>query len=200
VHESLPQVATFLIWQVRAAYEDHAFPRVLSLLQQLAVSDLSNFYLDVAKDRLYISAPEQPRRRSCQTVLSDVIHTLAAALAPILPHLAEDIWLALPYVGELDLVARRGRLGSSATSLTRVRYAAPCASVFEAGWAEPAYPLDHAGSAGEWSALRALRDAVRRGHFCKGRRPLSTERVGEVRRGGLVSARILTFYGLTRVR
>ena len=54
--------------ETEKAYEDFAFSRVYSLLQQLAVADLSNFYLDIAKDRLYISSPNEFRRRSCQTV------------------------------------------------------------------------------------------------------------------------------------
>merc|ERR1719324_1031802 len=50
--------------ETEKAYEDFAFSRVYSLLQQLAVADLSNFYLDIAKDRLYISSPNEFRRRS----------------------------------------------------------------------------------------------------------------------------------------
>ena len=118
--------------EVRECYEAHQFSRVYSLLQQFAVSDLSNFYLDIAKDRLYISGPDDARRRSCQTVLAACVEGLAAALAPILPHLAEDIWQYLPYEKSH-------------------------ASVFEAGWPKRAEPLEQPAL---WEAVRKLRDEV----------------------------------------
>ena len=103
-YEELPSLDRYMLRvlaqfeaETQAAYDEYAFSRVYSLLQQFAVSDLSNFYLDLAKDRLYISAPDEPRRRSCQTVLAQVLRTFSAALAPILPHMAEDIWQNLPY-------------------------------------------------------------------------------------------------------
>ena len=88
------------------------------------------------QDRLYIAAPDEPRRRSCQTVLSRVVESVAAAAAPVLPHLAEDIYQNLPY-------------------------ATPHASVFEAGWpaAAPAQGEERRGRAA-WAAVRSLRDEV----------------------------------------
>ena len=83
--------------EARDLYAAHQFSRVYSLLQQFGTSDLSNFYLDVAKDRLYISAAAEPRRRSCQTVLAALLEGFAVCLAPLLPHLAEDIWQFVPY-------------------------------------------------------------------------------------------------------
>ncbi len=47
--------------------------RVYQALQRFAVLDLSNFYLDVAKDRLYIRSPASPDRRACQTVLHHML-------------------------------------------------------------------------------------------------------------------------------
>lgn len=74
-YDELPSLDRYLLASLdefvaesKAAYDGYQFQRVYSLLQQFAVSDLSNFYLDIAKDRLYISAPDDPRRRSCQTV------------------------------------------------------------------------------------------------------------------------------------
>ena len=87
---------TTLQTEVRAAYDEFQFSRALTLIQ-LFVTDLSNFYLDVAKDRLYISAPDEFRRRSCQTVLDETVRSLAVLLAPMTPHLSEDIWQNLPY-------------------------------------------------------------------------------------------------------
>lgn len=59
--------------------------------------DLSAFYLDVAKDRLYISSCDAWRRRSCQTVLAAVLEQLAAAMGPLVPHLAEEAFQSIPY-------------------------------------------------------------------------------------------------------
>jgi len=140
-YDALPEADKYMLGllsavvaEARAAYDDFAFSRALGAVQQFVVSDLSNFYLDVAKDRLYISAPDQLRRRACQTVLSTATHALAAALAPILPHLAEDVWLNLPY-------------------------APPTPSVFGSGW--PA--LEHeVVDAEAWAAVRVLRDEANR--------------------------------------
>jgi isoleucyl-tRNA synthetase len=76
--------------EVDATTDEFQFnPATQALLNSSA--DLSNFYLDVAKDRLYISSIDDPRRRSCQTVLHAVLLGLAKSVAPILPHLAKDM-------------------------------------------------------------------------------------------------------------
>lgn len=66
-------------------------------LQRFTVLDLSNFYLDVAKDRLYINSPSAPDRRACQTVLAALLEGMLPLIAPLLPHMAEDAWQNLPY-------------------------------------------------------------------------------------------------------
>lgn len=83
--------------EVTDAFETYQFFRFFQTVQNFCVVDLSNFYLDIAKDRLYISAAASPRRRSCQTVLAAIIENLARAIAPVLSHMAEDIWQNLPY-------------------------------------------------------------------------------------------------------
>ena len=83
--------------EVTEAYESYQFFRFFQAIQNFCVVDLSNFYLDIAKDRLYISSLNSFRRRSCQTVLSIAIENIAKAIAPVLCHMAEDIWQALPY-------------------------------------------------------------------------------------------------------
>jgi isoleucyl-tRNA synthetase len=88
---------TEVMQEVTEAYQCYQFDRVFQAVQNFCVVDLSNFYLDIAKDRLYISAPSSARRRSCQTVMRIVVENLARAIAPILCHLAEDIWQFLPY-------------------------------------------------------------------------------------------------------
>ena len=98
-YEELPSLDKYMLGrlsgmldEVQNAYDSYEFNRAVNELLRFTSTDLSNFYLDVAKDRLYISATNDFRRRSCQTVLNACIEGLAKAIAPILPHMAEDIW------------------------------------------------------------------------------------------------------------
>ena len=88
--------------------ERFEFYRFFQALQKFCVVDLSNIYLDIAKDRLYVSAANSFRRRSCQTVLSLVVERLAVLIAPVLCHMAEDIWQNLPYPVAEKSVFERG--------------------------------------------------------------------------------------------
>ena len=94
--------------EISEAFENYEFFRFFQLLQNFCVTDLSNFYLDIAKDRLYVSAPSDRRRRSCQTVMSLIIERLAGLIAPVLCHMAEDIWQNLPYEVEEISIFHRG--------------------------------------------------------------------------------------------
>ncbi|MFM8525463.1 MAG: isoleucine--tRNA ligase [Cyanobacteriota bacterium] len=96
-----------LIDSVTADFERFEFYRFFQALQNFCVVDLSNVYLDIAKDRLYVSGADDVRRRSCQTVLSLVVERLAGLIAPVLCHMAEDIWQNLPYpVAEASVFER----------------------------------------------------------------------------------------------
>jgi len=96
-----------LIDGVSADFERFEFYRFFQGLQNFCVVDLSNVYLDIAKDRLYVSAADSFRRRSCQTVLHLVVERLAGLIAPVLCHMAEDIWQNLPYpVAEASVFER----------------------------------------------------------------------------------------------
>ncbi len=94
--------------EISEAFESYEFFRFFQLLQNFCVTDLSNFYLDISKDRLYVSAPSDRRRRCCQTVMSLIIERLAGLIAPVLCHMAEDIWQNLPYEVEETSVFHRG--------------------------------------------------------------------------------------------
>jgi len=84
--------------EVYESYEAYGFNGATSELLRFSTLDLSNFYLDVAKDRLYISSTDDAiRRRSCQTVLYYVLEGFMIAIAPILPHMAEDLYQNLPF-------------------------------------------------------------------------------------------------------
>ena len=102
----LQRTAT-LIDGVNADFESYEFYRFFQALQNFCVVDLSNVYLDIAKDRLYVSGAGSFRRRSCQTVLALVVERLAGLIAPVLCHMAEDIWQNLPYpVAEASVFER----------------------------------------------------------------------------------------------
>ncbi len=94
--------------EITTAFDTYEFSKFFQLLQSFCVSDLSNFYLDIAKDRLYVSAPNDRRRRSCQTVMALVIERLAVAISPVLCHMAEDIWQNIPYPLPEESVFLRG--------------------------------------------------------------------------------------------
>tara|TARA_Y100001968_G_scaffold94710_1_gene85040 strand:- start:2386 stop:5292 length:2907 start_codon:yes stop_codon:yes gene_type:complete len=97
-----------IIDEITQAFEKYEFSRFFQLIQNYCVSDLSSFYLDIAKDRLYVSGASDKRRRSCQTVMSLIIERIAGLIAPVLPHMAEDIWLNIPYQTENDSVFKNG--------------------------------------------------------------------------------------------
>jgi isoleucyl-tRNA synthetase len=97
-----------LIDEVTADFERFEFYRFFQALQNFCVVDLSNVYLDIAKDRLYVSGAADFRRRSCQTVLQLVVERLAGLIAPVLCHMAEDIWQNLPYKVSERSVFERG--------------------------------------------------------------------------------------------
>ena len=65
---------------------------------QYCAVDLSSFYLDVLKDRLYCDAADGPRRRSAQTVLHRIARDLPTLLAPVLPFTADEVWALIPGV------------------------------------------------------------------------------------------------------
>ena len=103
-YEDMPELDRYMLHrmtevfaEVQDGFDKFQYFRFFQTIQNFCVVDLSNFYLDIAKDRLYISGTDAFRRRSCQTVLVVAVESLAKAIAPVLPHMAEDIWQNLPY-------------------------------------------------------------------------------------------------------
>jgi len=78
-----------------AAYKGYQFHRVISRLVSFCGAELSSFYLDVSKDRLYCDPPESRSRRAAQTVLSQTVDALVRLLAPVLSFTADEVWRAL---------------------------------------------------------------------------------------------------------
>lgn len=101
-YDSLPSLDRYILSKMmsltdkEAAY-DSSFFRVYQALHSLAVADLSKYYLDIAKDCLYVSAPDCFRRWLCQAVTASMLENFAWALAPIVSHTAEDLWQNMPY-------------------------------------------------------------------------------------------------------
>jgi len=88
---ALSKLAT-LIKNVNAAFEVYEFYKYFQHLQNFASTDLSSFYLDIVKDRLYTKGKKSLSRRACQTVMYEILITLIKILVPVMPHQAEDIW------------------------------------------------------------------------------------------------------------
>lgn len=85
-----------LVKEVTEDFDRYEFFKYYQLLQNFCVVDLSSFYFDIAKDRLYACGKTSQSRRAVQTVLEEVLLTLVRIVAPVAPHLAEDIWNFLP--------------------------------------------------------------------------------------------------------
>ncbi len=85
-----------VIEDVRTDFDRYEFFKYYQVLQNFCVVDLSSFYFDIAKDRLYTAAPKSESRRAVQTVLAELLKVITAILAPVTPHLAEDIWSHIP--------------------------------------------------------------------------------------------------------
>lgn len=85
-----------VIRSARAAYDSYAFHRAYHEIHNFCAVDLSAFYLDVLKDRLYTSPASATARRAAQTVLHELAVALCTLLAPILVHTAEEAWRHLP--------------------------------------------------------------------------------------------------------
>ena len=82
--------------KVQQSYTEYEFHKVFHMLHTLCVTDLSAFYLDVLKDRLYSSAPGSVERRSAQTALYHILLLLTRAMAPVLSFTAEEVYGFIP--------------------------------------------------------------------------------------------------------
>jgi isoleucyl-tRNA synthetase len=82
--------------RVETAYNDYAFHKVYRALYDFATVDLSAFYFDILKDRLYTSPGGSVPRRAAQTALYRIAESLARAVAPLMCFTAEEVWSHLP--------------------------------------------------------------------------------------------------------
>jgi isoleucyl-tRNA synthetase len=88
-----------LLTRVKRAYEDYEFHQAFHRLHQFCAVELSAIYLDILKDRLYVSPADSRERRSAQSTLWDLLQGLTLAMAPILSFTADEIWEHIPGTG-----------------------------------------------------------------------------------------------------
>ena len=128
-----------LIAKVRAAYDAYEFHVVYHAVHNFCVVDMSNFYLDVIKDRLYIEKADSPARRAAQTVIYRVLDALTRMIAPILAFTSEEIWGYLPHTAGQDTE-----------------------SVFFNDLPQPSGETFDADFIARWERIHALRDDVKK--------------------------------------
>jgi isoleucyl-tRNA synthetase len=92
-----------MVERVLKAYGDYNFHIVFHSIHNFCTIDLSSFYLDILKDRLYTKAPNDPARRAAQTVLYDILLALTKLITPVLPHTADEVWKFIPGVKEISV-------------------------------------------------------------------------------------------------
>lgn len=89
-----------LIDKVKSSYDNYEFAAVYHSVHNFCTIELSSFYLDFAKDILYIEAPDHKDRRAIQTVLYETLLSLTKLVTPILPHTADEVWSHIQSVHE----------------------------------------------------------------------------------------------------
>ena len=89
-----------LVGNVCKAYDEYEFANIYHAVNNFCTIELSSFYMDFAKDVLYIEKADNFERRAMQTVMYESVVSLAKILAPILPHTADEVWSHIPGVAE----------------------------------------------------------------------------------------------------
>jgi isoleucyl-tRNA synthetase len=99
------RVTWAVVRDVRKWYDEFAFHKIYHRINHFCVVDLSAFYFDVIKDRLYTFAPNSPGRRSAQTAIWRISEAMTRLLAPVLSFTCEEVWQHLPKTADrLDSV------------------------------------------------------------------------------------------------
>jgi isoleucyl-tRNA synthetase len=90
--------------RVKRAYEDYEFHQAFHRLHQFCAVELSSIYLDILKDRLYVSKADSRERRSAQSTLYDLLLGLTLTMAPLLSFTADEVWEHIPGTGRPESV------------------------------------------------------------------------------------------------
>ena len=91
-----------LIENCRKAYDNFEYHLIFHAVHNFCVLDMSNFYLDAAKDRLYVEAVDSKTRRAAQTTIYKILHALTRLIAPVLAFTSDEIWQFMPHKAEDD--------------------------------------------------------------------------------------------------
>lgn len=86
-----------LILKVKAGYDSYEFHQVYHAIHNFCVVDMSNFYLDVLKDRLYTEKADSKARRAAQTAIYIILDSMTRMIAPILAYTSDEIWKYMPH-------------------------------------------------------------------------------------------------------
>ena len=92
-----------LIAECTESYDNYDFHIAYRAINSFCVTEMSNFYLDIIKDRLYTSKPTSKQRRSAQTAMYHILNSLVKMLAPMTCFTAEEIWKYMPHTEEDNL-------------------------------------------------------------------------------------------------
>jgi len=124
----LNQIAT----EVIQCYEKNKFHEIYQIIYEFCITDLSSFYLDVLKDRLYTKFPDEPLRRGSQSALFVIGKTLCQLISPILVFTADEVWQSFKFGKETN--------------------------VHEAVWDEKLWSFSDKVTHQHWEAVRAFRN------------------------------------------
>ncbi len=101
--DDMPELDRFALVQladltdrVTASYDEWRFHQVFHAVHGYCVTELSSFYLDILKDRLYADGADSIGRRSAQTVIAEILKTLVRLIAPVLTFTSEEVWQFMP--------------------------------------------------------------------------------------------------------
>lgn len=83
--------------RVKESYDKYEFHIVYHSIHNFCVVDMSNFYLDVLKNRLYLEKPDSIQRRAAQTAIYIILNAMTRMIAPILAYTSDEIWKFMPH-------------------------------------------------------------------------------------------------------
>jgi isoleucyl-tRNA synthetase len=128
--------------QVQRWYAEFAFHKIYQEVNRFCIVELSAFYFDILKDRLYTAAPASRARRSAQTAIWRIGEALVRLLAPVMSFTSDEVWQYLP------------KLPGRPESVHLAQFAAA------ADLLGPGTALDDPSQREDWTTLRAVRDDV----------------------------------------
>ncbi|MCL6456773.1 MAG: isoleucine--tRNA ligase [Gorillibacterium sp.] len=92
-----------LIERTTKAYDSYEFNIVYQAVHHFCAVEMSAFYLDIAKDRLYASSPHGEGRKAAQTVLYEALTVITKLITPVIPHTTDEVWKFIPGVEEASV-------------------------------------------------------------------------------------------------